>query len=73
MRVPKKETFEQIFDKYYDNTNKICTRRSLLEQFKTVAKEWVQQYQNDLPEGLSSEYEIMACSIYKRLVEDLEK
>lgn len=43
MSVSEKQTFEQIFDKHYDNNNKICTRRSLLEQFKTVAREWLHQ------------------------------
>ena len=34
---------QQIFDRIYDNDNKLCTRRSLFEQFKEVAREWLQQ------------------------------
>ena len=36
-------TLKQIFDKLYDNDNKICTRKSLFEQFKEVNREWLQQ------------------------------
>jgi len=43
MTVPKKETLAQIFVRLYDNDNKICTRRSLFEQFKEVNREWLKQ------------------------------
>ena len=73
MSVSEQLTFEQIFDRHYDNDNKLCTRRSLLEQFKEVNRELIQQKLNNLPKGLSSDHEIIACAIYKGLLEDLEK
>ena len=36
-------TPKQIFDSLYDNDNKICTRKSLWEQFKEINREWLQQ------------------------------
>jgi len=46
-------TLKQIFDKLYDNDNKVCTRRSLFEQFNQVAKEWLQQKQPKLKENMT--------------------
>ena len=37
------KTFTKIFDESYDNKNKICTRKSLLEQFKKINRDWLQQ------------------------------
>ena len=66
--VSEQLIFEQIFDKHYDNTNKICTRRSLLEQFKQVNNEWLQHKEFSKPL-----VELDGVDIIKELVEDLEK
>ena len=42
------ETFRQIFDRLYDNDNKICTKKSLFEQFKQVNRVWLQQKRKEM-------------------------
>jgi len=71
MSVSEQLTFEQIFDKHYDNTNKICTRRSLLEQLKQVNREWLQQKIDESKKPLCPDYRKEL--VIKWLLEDLDK
>jgi len=69
MTTSEQNTFREIFDKHYDNDNKICTRRSLFEQFKDVNREWLQQKRKDAISRGFVAYEVFL----DELLEELEK
>ena len=64
---------QQIFDKLYDNDNKICTRKSLFEQFKQVNRAWLQQKQVPINIDTIFQDEEIRQRFLTELLEELEE
>lgn len=63
------ETPRQIFDRLYDNDNKICTRKSLFEQFKEINRIWLQQKRQEHLDHTVQMHRTIRCFITELLEE----